>query len=134
MKLSTFLLFTAATSFILGMIMLLSPDLAANFLSLNASSDGLSALREMGGLIMGIGAINYFLRREDNPEILYGLLLINIMYHLVGLSAEILTNFGKDVSIRKMILLTIIHLFISIGSFTYLTSLKLRDSINSTQC
>jgi hypothetical protein len=43
----------------------------------------------MGGLIIGSGAINFFLRDQIDISALKGLLLTNIITHLSGISADL---------------------------------------------
>jgi|GEM_PF-2181987 len=84
MKLSTFLLVTAVLSFAFGAMMFFAPGFAAGFLGINTSPQTISVLRGMGGLIIGSGAINYFLPQQTNTDILKGLLLTNTITHVLA--------------------------------------------------
>ncbi len=83
MKRSTFLLISAILSFVFGAMMFLIPSFAAKFLAIEAEPQTMSVMRGLGGLIIGSGAINYFLRYQTNADVLRGLLLTNIITHLL---------------------------------------------------
>lgn len=124
MKRSIFLLITAALSFAFGAMVFFVPNFAAGFLYIATTPQTISVLRGMGGLIIGIGAINYFLRNQDNSEILKGLLVTNIITHLLGLSADILGILDGALTFSKMAPVEITHLFVGIGSLIYLLRLN----------
>ncbi len=69
MKRSTFLLICAILSFVFGAMMFFAPTFAAGFLNITAEPQTVSVLRGLLGLIIGRGAINYFLRNQSNTEI-----------------------------------------------------------------
>ncbi|MEO5592724.1 MAG: hypothetical protein ABIR15_03945 [Chitinophagaceae bacterium] len=124
MKRSTFLLITAILSFAFGAMMFFVPNFAAGFLDIATTPQTISILRGMGGLIIGSGAINYFLRSQNNTAIIKGLLLTNIITHLLGLSADIWGIVDGALTIRKMAPVEITHLFAGIGSLIYLLRLN----------
>ncbi len=101
------------------------PNFAASFLDIATTSQTISVLRGMGGLIIGSGAINYFLRNQNNTDIIKCLLLTNIVTHLLGLSADIWGILDGALTISKMASVETTHLFVGIGSLIYL--LQLRD-------
>ena len=125
MSRSTFLLITALASFAFGAMMFFVPKFAAGFLDIATTPQTISVLRGMGGLIIGSGAINYFLRNQNNIDIIKSLLLTNITTHLLGLSADIWGIFDAALTIKKMAPVEITHLFVGIGSLIYL--LRLND-------
>jgi hypothetical protein len=100
------------------------PMFAANLLGMDATPQTLSVLRGMGGLIIGSGAINYFLRNQDNSDILKGLLITNIITNLLGLSADIWGVTDGALTISKMAPVEMTHLFVGIGSLIYLIKLR----------
>ena|SRR5450631_27616 len=124
MKRSVFLLITAVGSFAFGTMMFLNPDFAAEFLGIDITAQTISVLRGMGGLIIGSGAINYFLRNQTNIQFIQGLLLTNIITHLLGLSADIWGAADGALTIGKMAPVEITHLFVAIGSLYYYLKLK----------
>ncbi len=124
MKRSIFLLVTAFASFAFGAMMFFIPNFAAGFLAIQATPQTLSVLRGMGGLILGSGAINYFLRNQDNSKVLAALLFTNIITHLLGLSADIWGVIDGTLTIKKMAPVEITHLFVGIGSLIYYLRLK----------
>ncbi len=124
MKRSTFLLITAILSFAFGVMMFFVPNFAAGFLDIATTPQTISVLRGMGGLIIGSGAINYFLRNQDKSEIITGLLVTNIITHLLGLSADIWGILDGALTASKMAPVEITHLFVGIGSLIYLLTLK----------
>jgi hypothetical protein len=124
MKRSIFLSITAFASFAFGAMMFFIPMFAANLLGMDATPQTLSVLRGMGGLIIGSGAINYFLRNQDNSDILKGLLMTNIITHLLGLSADIWGVTDGALTISKMAPVEMTHLFVGIGSLIYLIKLR----------
>jgi hypothetical protein len=124
MRCSIFILITALASFAFGAIMFFIPNFAAGLLGIQASLQTLSVLRGMGGLIIGSGTINYFFRNHDNSEILNGLLLTNIITHLLGLSADIWGVADGALVIDKMAPVEMTHLFVGFGSLYYLLKLK----------
>ena len=129
MKRSIFLLITAIASFAFGAMMFFVPNFAAGFLDIATTPQTISVLRGMGGLIIGSGVINYFLRNQTNPDVIRSLLLTNIITHLLGLSADIWGIVDGALTVSKMAPVEITHLFIGIGSLIYL--LRLNDSRNN---
>lgn len=115
----TFLLITALASFVFGAMMFFAPNLAAGFLDIATTPQTISVLRGMGGLIIGSGAINYLLRNKNRPDILKGLLLTNMLTHLLGLSADIWGILDGALTIGRMAPVEITHLFVGIGSLVY---------------
>ncbi len=123
MKRSTFLLIVAVLLFVFGATMFFAPNFAARLLDIATIGQTLSVLRGMGGLIIGIGAINYFLRNEVNAGIVRGLLLTNIITHSLGLAADLWGSIDGSLTIIKMVPVAITHLVVGIGSLIYLTRL-----------
>ncbi len=126
MKRSMFLLITAIASFAFGAMMFFVPNFAAGFLNIATTLQTISVLRGMGGLIIGSGAINYFLRNQNNAGIITSLLFTNIITHLLGLSADIWGIVDGALTIKKMAPVEITHLFVGIGSLIYL--LRINDT------
>ena len=128
MKRSLFLLITALLSFAFGAMMFFVPAFAAGFLDMAASPQTLSVMRGLGGLIIGSGAINYFLHNQDNAIVVKGLLLANIITHLLGLLADIWGVADGALSLIKFAPVEITHLFVGIGSLIYLLKLNTRST------
>jgi hypothetical protein len=124
MKRSSFLLITAILSFAFGAMMFFVPGFAAGFLDIATTPQTISVLRGMGGLIIGSGAINYFLRNQNNTDINKSLLLTNIITHLLGLSADIWGILDGALTISKMVPVEITHVFVGIGSLIYFLQLN----------
>ncbi len=124
MKRSVFLLVTALASFAFGAMMFFIPNFTTNFLGITTTLQTVSVLRGMGGLIIGSGAINYFLRNQNGTEVLKGLLLTNMITHLLGLSADIWGVADGVLTISKMAPVEITHLFVGIGSLLYYLKLE----------
>lgn len=124
MKRSTFLLITAVLSFAFGAMMFFVPGFAAGFLDIATTPQTVSVLRGMGGLIIGSGAINYFLRDQNNTDVIKSLLLTNIITHVLGLSADIWGILDGALTIGKMAPVEITHLFVGFGSLIYLLRLN----------
>jgi hypothetical protein len=124
MKRSSFLLITAILSFAFGAMMFFVPGFAAGFLDIATTPQTISVLRGMGGLIIGSGAINYFLRNQNNTDINKSLLLTNIITHLLGLSADIWGILDGALTISKMVPVEITHIFVGIGSLIYFLQLN----------
>jgi hypothetical protein len=122
MKRSTFLLITSLASFGFGAMMLAYPVFAGDLLGIAAKAETLSVLRGMGGLIIGSGAINFFLRKSGDPGTLRGLLLTNILTHALGLFADAWGIADGVLSIGKMAPVELTHLFVGIGSAIFLLS------------
>ncbi|MDQ2751593.1 MAG: hypothetical protein M3R72_01055 [Bacteroidota bacterium] len=119
MKRSVFLLITAFASFAFGAMLFFIPTFAAHLLNIATTPQTLSVIRGMGGLIIGSGAINYFLHNQNNSEVVKGLLLANIITHLLGLCADIWGVADGALTISKMAPVEITHLFVGIGSLYY---------------
>jgi hypothetical protein len=124
MKRSTFLLITAVASFIFGAMMFLNPDFAAELLGIETSAQTIAVLRGMGALIIGNGAMNYFLRHQTNIQFIQGLLLANIITHLLGLSADIWGAVDGALAFNKMAPVEITHFFVITGSLFYYLKLR----------
>lgn len=60
------------------------PYFAAGFLEIAITSQTISVLRGMGGLIIGSGNNKYFLRNQNNTDIIKDLLLTTIIIRLLG--------------------------------------------------
>ena len=124
MKRSTFLLISAILSFVFGAMMFFVPTFVAGFLDITAAPQTVSVLRGMGGLIIGSGAINFFLRKQNNFDVLRGLLITNIITHLLGLSADVWGVVDGALRAGKMAPVEITHLFVGIGSLLCLLELQ----------
>lgn len=131
MKRSTFLLLSALLSFVFGAMMFFVPAFAGGFIGMTAAPETLSVLRGLGGLIIGSGAINFFLRNQKDTEVLRGLLIANIITHVLGISADIWGVVDGALTLSKIAPVQITHLFIGIGSLIYLLKLNTAsDSIS----
>lgn len=124
MKRSTFLLLSALLSFVFGAMMFFVPAFAAGFLDIAAEPQTVSVLRGLGGLIIGSGAINFFLRNQKDTEVIRGLLLTNIITHFLGISADVWGVVDSALTLSKIAPVQITHLFIGIGSLIYLLRLN----------
>ncbi|MGI8952936.1 MAG: hypothetical protein ACR2FN_15295 [Chitinophagaceae bacterium] len=124
MKRSTFLLISAILSFAFGAMMFFIPAFAATLLGMSFTPETAALLHGMGGLIIGSGAINFFLRNQNNTDAIKGLLLTNIITHLLGISADVWSVIDGAVTASKIAPVEITHLFIGIGSLHYLLKLK----------
>ena len=124
MKRSTFLLITAILSFAFGTMMFFAPAFAANFLALKTSPQTISVLRGLGGLIIGSGAINFFLHNQQNTDAIRGLLLANIITHLFGILADVWGAYDGALTIYKFAPVEITHMIVGVGSLIYLLQLK----------
>lgn len=124
MKRSGFLLISAILSFVFGAMMFFVPAFAANFLDIASTPQIVSVLRGMGGLIIGSGAINFFLRNQNDIGALKGLLLTNIITHLLGISADIWGVLDGALTTSKIAPVELTHLFVGIGSLICLLRLK----------
>lgn len=125
---STFLLITAVLSFAFGALMFFVPGFAAGFLDMAASPQTLSVMRGLGGLIIGSGAINFFLRHQTNAAVLRSLLAANIITHVLGLLADVWGVADGALSLTKFAPVELTHLFVGIGSLIYL--LRLNTNVN----
>ncbi len=105
-------------------MMFFAPAFAAGFLDMAASPQTLAVMRGLGGLIIGSGAINYFLRNQDNAVVVRGLLLANIITHSLGLLADIWGVADGALSLTKFAPVELTHLFVGIGSLIYLLKLN----------
>jgi len=81
MNRTTFLLITDLAYFAFGAMMFFVPNFTAGILDIATTLQTISVLRGMGGLIIGSGAINYFLRNETNASFVKNLVLTNIVTH-----------------------------------------------------
>lgn len=124
MKRSGFLLISAILSFVFGGMMFFVPAFAAKFLDIASTPQTVSVLRGMGGLIIGSGAINFLLRNQNDIAALKGLLLTNIITHLLGISADIWGVLDGALTTSKIAPVELTHLFVGIGSLICLLRLK----------
>lgn len=129
MKRSLFLLIAALGSFAFGGMMFFVPGVAAHLLDIDAALPVLSVLRGMGGLIIGLGVINYLLRNEQQAGVLKALLVTNIITHALGLGADVWGAVDGAVLLRSMAPVEATHLFIGIGSCIYYLKLVKDDKI-----
>jgi hypothetical protein len=124
MKRSIFLLISAILAFAFGSMMFLLPGLAAKSLGLASLPETSSVLRGMGGLIIGSGMINFFLRDSNDSATLGAILLTNVITHLLGLSADIWGVVDGVLTTSKIAPVETTHLFVAIGSLIYLLSIR----------
>ncbi len=124
MKRPIFLLITALASFVFGAVMFFSPASAASALGLEQAASTIAVLRGAAALIIGHGAINYYLRNHHNSEVMRGLLLTNIITHLFGLGADAWSISEGILLIEEMAVVELTHLFIAIGSIYYLVQAR----------
>jgi hypothetical protein len=123
MKRSSFLLISAILTLVFGALMFFIPDLATQSLDMIQSPATGSVLRGMGGLIIGSGTINLFLRDSENSDSLKALLLANVITHTLGLLANVWGIADGAITICKIAPFEI-NLFVGIGSFIYLLQLR----------
>lgn len=124
MKRSVFLLITALASFAFGALMFFVPTFAAEFLAMDTVPQTIAVLRGLGGLIIGSGAINFFLRNQTNTDVAGGLLAANVVTHALGLGADIWGFADGALSLTKFAPVEGTHLFVGIGSLVYLLRLN----------
>lgn len=128
MKRSTFLFITAILSFVFGAMMFFAPSFAADFLDLKTNLQVISILRGLGGLIIGSGAINLLLHKQENLNAIKGLLVANILTHLFGLLADVWGAYDGALTLNKFAPVEITHLIVGIGSLIYLLKLNNKKS------
>ena len=116
MRRSTFLLITAILSFVFGAMMFFAPASGAKIIGLAATAETKSVLRGLGGLIIGSGTVNLLLRNQTDISALRGLLIANIVTHLLGILADVWGVSGGVLTTAKIAPVEITHLFIGIGS------------------
>ncbi|MDB5023573.1 MAG: hypothetical protein JWP78_1328 [Mucilaginibacter sp.] len=124
MKVSAFLTISAIGSVAFGAVMFLMPALAAGGLGLSLTPQTGSLLQGMGGLIIGLGAINFLARHFTDRGMLRVILLTNIITHTLGLLADVFGALNGALQIRQMAPVELTHLFIGIGSLIYLVRLR----------
>jgi hypothetical protein len=127
MKLPVFLTISAVGSFAFGAMMFFMPGFAARLLGIACTLQTGSLLQGMGGLIIGLGAINFLGRHFTEVRMLRVVLLTNVLTHTLGLLADIFGALNGALQIRQMAPVELTHLFIGIGSLIYL--LKLRRQV-----
>lgn len=93
-------------------------------IGLAATKETESVLRGLGGLIIGSGAINFFLCKQTDINTLKGLLLANVITHLLGILADVWGVSEGVLTAGKIAPVEITHLFIGIGSFIFFLRLK----------
>jgi uncharacterized membrane protein len=123
MKRSSFLFISAILTLVFGALLFFIPTLSTQSLDMICSPETGSALRSMGGLIIGSGTINLFLRNSENNHSLKALLLANIITHSFGLLANVWGLADGAITICKIAPFEI-NLFVGIGSLIYLLQLK----------
>jgi hypothetical protein len=123
MKRSSFLFISAILTLVFGTLLFFIPTLSTQSLDMIYSPETGSVLRSMGGLIIGSGTINLFLRNSDNNHSLKALLLANIITHTFGLLANVWGLADGAITICKIAPFEI-NLFVGIGSVIYLLQLK----------
>jgi hypothetical protein len=123
MKRSSFLFISAILTLVFGALLFFIPTLSTQSLDMIYSPETGSVLRSMGGLIIGSGTINLFLRDSENNHSLKALLLANIITHTFGLLANIWGLADGAITICKIAPFEI-NLFVGIGSVIYLLQLR----------
>ena len=123
MKRSSFLFISAILTLVFGTLLFFIPTLSTQSLDMIYSPETGSVLRSMGGLIIGSGTMNLFLRDSENSHSLKALLLANIITHTFGLLANVWGLADGAITICKIAPFEI-NLFVGIGSLIYLLQLK----------
>ncbi|MDF2431258.1 MAG: hypothetical protein JWP44_889 [Mucilaginibacter sp.] len=124
MKASVFLTISAIGSVAFGAVMFLMPGLAAGGLGIALTPQTGSLLQGMGGLIIGLGAINFLARHFTEFRMLRVILITNVLTHTLGLLADVFGVLNGALQIQQMAPVELTHLFIGIGSLIYLLRLK----------
>jgi hypothetical protein len=124
MKLPVFLTISAIGSFAFGAMMFFMPGFAGQLLGIAFTPQTNSLLQGMGGLIIGFGAVNFFVRNFNDANILRVILLTNIITNTLGLLADVFGVVNGALLTNKMAPVEVIHLFIGIGSLIYLLRLR----------
>jgi hypothetical protein len=124
MNRSIFLLIAAVGSFVFGGILFFVPDTGAAILGIAATPGTLSLIHGLGGLIIGSATINWLARKLRDYSSIRAVLIANIVTHAFGLAADIWGIADGALSIAKMALVELTHLFIGVGSGIYLVDMK----------
>jgi hypothetical protein len=124
MKLSVFLTISAVGSFAFGAMMFFIPAFAGRLLGIAYTPQTGSLLQGMGGLIIGFGAVNFFVRNFNDANIPRVILLTNIITNTLGLLADVFGVVNGALLANKMAPVEVTHLFIGIGSLIYLLRIK----------
>ena len=124
MKRSIFLLIAAIIAALIGVLSLFLPGKMAEGFGMTPSPMITFLIRELGAFSLCAGLLNFLVRKDPDSKTLKAILIFNMVYHFimmpvnfVGLSESV---FVLSQSIPPMI----IHLFVGIGSFLYLSKMK----------
>jgi hypothetical protein len=130
MKRPLFLLISALGSFVFGALMFFGPAAAARLLGIAPSVETLSVLRGMGGLIIGMGMINFLVRHSSDEHTLRMVFQTNILTNALGLMADFWGIWDGALKMSTMAPVEITHLFIGLGSLYYLLKTEIKNVVS----
>jgi hypothetical protein len=136
MKRSTFFLATAILSALFGGMMLLLPGKAADGFGIASTPHHLMFLRAMGEAILAMGALNFLVRHDEDSRTLRSVLVLNALYHLLGLGNDFYSVAQKTIGLVDTLPGIVTHLFIGVGSVIYMLKVHTagaRDGFDPTR-
>jgi hypothetical protein len=124
MKRSTFLLITALLAGLFGCMMLLMPAQAAGNFGFSADPMSSLLIRSIGGMILSKGVLSFLVRNHGDSMTLRAVLLFNVLVHTLALIIDLSGVAQGVLSMDKIAVGIITHLFIGIGSLIYMMKIS----------
>ena len=124
MKRSTFLLVTAILAAPIGFMSLFFPDQMAAGFGVTATPMILLLSRELGVFNLCTGGLNFLVRHHGDSKTLKAVLVYNLVYHATMLLVNVYSLTQGAFTAGQAVLPMVFHLFIGIGSYYYISRMK----------
>lgn len=124
MKRSIFLLIAAIIAILIGGISLLFPVKMTEGFGGTSTPLLIFLVRELGAFSLCAGVLNFLVRNDPDSKTLKAIFIFNILYHMLMLPINFFGISQGALSFGQAIPPLIIHLFVGIGSFIYLSKIK----------
>ncbi len=123
MKRSTFLAFTATVAFVVGAFALFAPATLLATKGISSSTTDVW-VREVGVLLLAVGATTFMVRNHENSPTLRALLVSNAVIQVGLFPIEILAyHEGVIVTLSGIVPNSIIHLCLAVGFIYYIVKM-----------
>jgi hypothetical protein len=124
MKRNHFLALSAVLAWIFSITMMLAPDKMLGGLGVAVADSTNWILQLVGVNLFAIGCINFLARNDEGSKALKGVMIGNIILHVVGFAFDFY-GFGKGLSaVSSVIMGGVVHIGMVSGFFYYLINVS----------
>ncbi len=119
-----FFLWSGLIALAMGIVLLVSPTLAAQLFGVTPSTATDLLFRAMGATIVSTGVLNLLVRLHADSASLRAVLIFNIVSQVLNIAVDLFGVAAGTVAMSSMAPAQVVHLFILVGSWHYLRDLS----------